>query len=378
MKKMTTISVAAAAYAMAGAGAAFAGCDVVPAVQQASQVASSVTAGLIAQRVNTAASASISTGGAGGAGGTVTTSSPSQTANVGPSSTVSSCTPAPEPEPTLNDDGNAASRQGADAARAKSGKINAVWLASSVTWLNKTDKNGNYGGSVSNAVVGYDRRLSENLIGGIALGYEKVLINTRYVANGGSVEGDTVSVAPYLGYVLADWLVLDASAGYARVMYRFKANATETGDSTANRFFGSTNLTAFERMGDTLFKASVGYLRIGEFQGSYTSSQATFNRASLANFGQLQGTLSAGHDFRTSQGIFTPNAFVRYEYDVPHSAKVDLADGYRSTTDRDGVVFGLGFDAALEDFKINLAATTTQFRTNTEMYGVAANVRYSF
>ena len=278
---------------------------------------------------------------------------------------------------TLGED-ETVSRQSTGAARQGGKKINSVWAASSITWLKKSDPNGDYGGTISNGIIGYDRRLTENLIGGLALGYEKVRINTKYVVNGGSVEGDTVSVSPYVGYSINDWLVVDGVAGYARITYRFKTSATEVGDATANRLFGAGNLTAYQRYDDTLLKASVGYLRIAEFQGSYTTNANTFNRESLANFGQVRATLAAGHDLKTSYGMFTPNVFARYEYDLPHAQKVDLAAGYRSTNDRDGVVFGLGLDFAVEDFKFNLGATTTQFRENLEAFGLDATVRYAF
>ena len=350
----------------------------VPAVQQASQQAGSTTAGLIADRVSSVVSSTgggISTGG-GTSGSTGSgTSGGASTDKLNATST--GCSSTTTNAPALGED-DSVSRRGAEAATAKGGKINAVWVATSVTWLNKIDKNGNYGGSVSNAVVGYDRRLTENLVGGIALGYEKVLINTRYVTNGGSVEGDTVSFSPYVGYSLTDWLVADATAGYARISYRFKTSATEVGDSMANRWFGATNLTAFERYGDTLLKASLGYLRIAEFQNSYTSSAATVNRASLANFGQMRAQLSAGQDLQSRYGLFTPNVFARYEYDLPHTAKVDLANGYRSTNDRDGVVFGIGLDMVMDDWKFSLSGTTTQFRENTEVYGLSGVARYSF
>ncbi len=360
---------------------AFAACDVVPAVQQASQQAGSTTAGLIADRVSSVVSSTgggISTGGGstgGGSTGGGSTGGGSSTEKLNATST--NCSSSSTPVVALGED-DSVSRQGAAAAAAKGAKINAVWVATSVTWLKKSDPNGNYGGTVSNAVVGYDRRLTENLVGGVALGYEKVLINTGYVAGGGSVEGDTVSLSPYLGYSLTDWLVVDATAGYARIGYRFKTSATEIGETMANRWFGATNLTAFERYGDTLLKASLGYLRIAEFQDSYTSNANSVNRASLANFGQMRAQLSAGEDVRTSYGVFTPTVFARYEYDLPHTPKVDLASGYRSTNDRDGVVFGIGVDMAMDDWKFNLSGTTTQFRENTDVYGLSAVARYLF
>lgn len=370
----------AATGALAALNPAFAGCDVVPATQQASTAASTNTAGLIASRVTSVVTTS--TGGTGGSGSTGGTSPGGSTSGGGQVLNTAATPPASCGASTVVVDGlsedETVSRQGSGAAANKTGKINSLWVASSITWLKKTDRNGDFGGTITNGIVGYDRRLTENLVGGLAIGYEKVLINTKYVANGGSVEGDTVSVSPYLGYSINDWLVADAVAGYARITYRFKSNATEIGDATANRLFGAGNLTAYKRYDDTLVKATLGYLRIAEYQGAYTSSTNTFNRDSLANFGQARATLGAGHDVRTSAGVFTPNVFARYEYDLPHAQKVDLAAGYRSSNDRDGVTFGIGIDYAIDDFKLNLGANTSQFRENLDSYGLDITLRYSF
>ncbi|WP_141400515.1 autotransporter outer membrane beta-barrel domain-containing protein [Magnetospirillum sp. 15-1] len=380
------LPVLAAAGTLAAINPAFAGCDVTPVTQQASTAASTNTAGLIASRVTsvvtggggfTASSGGGATGGGTTPGGT-STGSGGPTLNTAPTPTSSSCGATTTPPPDNLTEDEATSRQGSSAAANKSGKINSVWVASSVTWLKKTDRNGDFGGTITNGIVGYDRRLTESLIGGLAVGYEKVLINTKYVANGGSVEGDTVSFSPYLGYSINDWLVADGVAGYARITYRFKSNATEIGDATANRIFGAGNLTAYTRYDDTLLKATLGYLRIAEFQGNYTTNANTFNRDSLANFGQVRATLAAGHDLKTSYGVFTPNVFARYEYDLPHAQKVDLANSYRSSNDPDGVVFGVGLDFLVSDFKVNVGASTSQFRENLESYSLDATVRYAF
>ncbi|KIL96812.1 Glycine-rich cell wall structural protein precursor [Paramagnetospirillum magnetotacticum MS-1] len=374
------LALLAATGALAAIDPAFAGCDVVPATQQASTAASTNTAGLIASRVTSVVTTSTGGGTRGSSSGGTNTGGGSTTTGSGGSLNAASSgcgTTTTTDTATLSED-ETISRQGAGAAQAREQKINSIWVASSVTWLKKTDRNGDYGGTVTNGIVGYDRRLTNDLIGGIAVGYEKVMINTKYVANGGSVEGNTVSVSPYLGYSINDWLVIDGVAGFARIQYRFKSNSQEVGEANANRLFGASNLTAYQRYDDTIVKAAIGYLRIAEFQGSYTSNQNTFNRESLANFGQVRATLSAGHDLKTSYGLFTPNVFARYEYDLPHAQKVDLAAGYRSTNDPDGMTFGIGLDFAIDDLKINVGATTAQFRDNFESYGLDATVRYAF
>jgi outer membrane autotransporter protein len=257
-------------------------------------------------------------------------------------------------------------------------RLNSVWSSGSYNHVKKADVNGRYGGDVKNGVVGYDRRVTRDLILGIAAGYEAVNISTQY--NHGEVEGDSVSLSPYVGYVINDWLSADATLGYSWIHYDFVRDYnTVHGSTNAGRVFGSANLNATQRLGNLGLKGGLGFLRLYEQQAGYTDSTGANVDKAEVNFGQLRATIGGGYDFVTGFGTLTPNAFVRAEYDLPAAHSVMVGNGWQSSSDRTGAVFGLGLDAAIgQDLLLNLTATSTQFRQNTEAYSLVGNVRYSF
>lgn len=257
-------------------------------------------------------------------------------------------------------------------------RLNSLWTGGSYNHVKKGDVNGRYAGDVKNGVVGYDRRVTRDLILGVAAGYEAVDISTQY--NHGEVEGDSVSLSPYLGYIINDWLSADASLGYSWIHYDFVRDYnTVHGSTNAGRVFGSANLNATQRLGNLGLKGGLGFLRLYEQQAGYTDSTGANVDKAEVNFGQLRATIGGGYDFVTGFGTLTPNAFVRAEYDLPAAHSVMVGNGWQSSSDRTGAVFGLGLDAAIgQDLLLNLTATSTQFRQNTEAYSLVGNVRYSF
>lgn len=323
----------------------------------------SATAGLIADRVATVVS-NINMGGVGTAG------TGSQSNVCGDALTTGATLDALDQALGVS---TSSGEQGNGAAR-----YNSVWAGGSYNHVKKGDTNGRYNGDVKNGVVGYDRRVTQNLILGVATGYEQVDITTEY--NSGTVEGSSVSVSPYLGYVINGWLSVDATIGHTWIKYDFTQNGGSVKGSTdAGRWFGSTNLTATHRLGDFRLRGSVGYLRLYEQQDGYRDSTGAQVDKSEVNFGQIRTTVGGAYDIAASFGVLSPNAFVRMEYDTPTSHSVMVGNSWMSSSDRTGAVFGLGVDAAIgNDLVFNVTATSTQFRQNTEAYSLIGNVRYSF
>lgn len=324
---------------------------------ETSRAAASRTAGLIADRVATVVSN--------------TTGARGQTFNA-------ACPTVAEQVDVASDPMLGAGASTASSATSAPARANSVWTAGSYTRVDKADRGGEYDGSVVNAVVGYDRRVTDRLIAGVATGYEKVDIETHY--NNGTVEGDSVTVAPYLGYALTDWLSVDLSLGRTWIGYDFTRNyGGVTGSTDAARWFGAANLTATQRFGDFRAIGGLGYLRLYEDQDSYRESDGTSVPESDINFGQARATVGGAYDIATGFGRVSPNAFARLEYDLPQARSVSLGNGLISTNDRTGMVFGLGLDLAVgDDLTVNLSGSTTQFRENTDAASVAATVRYRF
>lgn len=286
--------------------------------------------------------------------------------------------------PSLTDaDGDAVEQllAAASGATVKSGgprKLNAVWTGGSFTRVKKGDVGGEYNGTVKNGIVGYDSRVTDTLILGLATGYEAVDIHTRY--NNGSVEGSSVSLSPYLGYLINDWLSLDASVGHTWINYDFTSNYNSVKGSTdADRWFGSLNLNAVHHLGDAQLRGGLGYLRLYEDQDAYRDSSGADIAQTQVNFGQARATVGGAYDFVTDFGVVSPNAFVRLEYDLPAAKQVSLGNGLISSSDRTGATFGVGVDLGFgDDLLLSLSGTSTQFRQNTESYSLMANLRFSF
>lgn len=343
-----------------------------PAPQQApavtpetSRQSASATAGLIADRVATVVS-NINVG-----GGTGTNSGDRMYGHSGCDSLTEDAALDPL-------DQALGATTSAEAESKTAPRYNAVWAGGSYNRVKKGDVNGRYDGDVKNGVVGYDRRVTKNLILGLATGYEQVDITTEY--NNGSVEGESVSLSPYLGYVINDWLSVDATLGHTWIDYEFRRNGSAVKGSTkAGRWFGSTNLNATHRLGDFKLRGSVGYLRLYEQQDAYRDNTGAQVDESQVNFGQIRTTVGGSYDIVTGFGVLSPNAFVRMEYDTPASHSVMVGNNWMSSADRTGAVFGVGIDAALNNnLLFNLTATSTQFRQNTEAYSLVGNLRYSF
>lgn len=264
-----------------------------------------------------------------------------------------------------------------DAATTPETVYNSAWTGGAHTRIKKTDASGEFSGNIDSVVVGYDRRLTSDLILGVVVGYDSLDILTHY--NQGSVEGDSIGVAPYIGYAITDWLTVDATLGYAWVNYDMTRDVTVTGSTNGGRVFGGANLTARQNFGDVKLWTSVGYQRLKEERDGYTESDNTVVKDETVDRGQAHATVGGGYDFVTDFGVISPNAFARFEYDLPKGSAVQLTNSLSSSNDRTGIVLGLGTDVALKsNVSFGVSGTMETARENTDAYSVLANVRYAF
>lgn len=319
--------------------------------------ATTATVGMIADRVS-AVSSGIGTGGLSGQ------------SSLG----IASCNPA------LTGDGGDTAQNTANAPQPAPKPDNGVWVSSSATWIKKTDPSGEFSGSVETAVAGYDRKVASSTILGLAFGAETAFINTRY--NAGTIRGRSISMSPYVGFALTDWLTLDATVGHAWVYYNYtdgSAAAEVFSDAHAGRWFGATDLTAKDHIDDVVLTAAVGYMRVSETEKTFISTNKTVVDTTAVNIGQMRATVGAGYDILTSWGKLTPSAFVRIQYEVPHEGAATLATGYVTSTDTTSAVFGINLDAQVNKvWTFNVFGNTEEFRQNTSARTLGLNARYAF
>ncbi len=254
-----------------------------------------------------------------------------------------------------------------------------VWANGGVSWLAGDQQNADFRGTIKTFVTGLDRLVTDDLLVGVALGYEHADIRLKY--NNGRFEANNIAVSPYIGYIINNTFSLDATAGYALLNYDLERNSGNVRGSTdGSRWFGAANLNANTASGPWRFGSSLGYLYLRETTDAYTESDTTRVASGTNHLGQARLAFKLSHVVPTSWGSFTPYGQVRFEYDVDRSAPgvVDNA-GTRAYDDRFGTAFTVGasiFSGNRHTFGIE--ASTTQFRSDISDYSLVGNYRLRF
>lgn len=253
-----------------------------------------------------------------------------------------------------------------------------IWTSGSANRIEKTDDQGRYDGNISNMVVGYDTRLTDDFIAGVALGYEKVDITTKY--NSGKLESSAWTIAPYVGYIIDETFSVDASIGRTAIDYDLLRSSTISAKTDATRWFASANANAKTNLDNFILSGSAGYLWMKENQDGYTESNNNQVSKQNIHFGQYHLTGKVAYPFELqNKNILIPNAFARFEYDAIHEDGAELSTTATATTDPTGVVLGVGADLLTHNNMIfQVSGTTTQLRKNTKAYGLQATFRYNF
>jgi len=223
----------------------------------------------------------------------------------------------------------------------------AGWASYTKTMTDNTKFFTETDGNLDSTLVGFDASPMENMIVGIAVGYENNDIDTKFNAGHQTVKGFTI--APYIGYLFHPNFSVDASAGYSNIdIDQFRRDATGTfiinGNTDSDRWFVAGNLNAFTRVNDFAFAGRVGIIyaeddidsvvEVGEVAGigEFTSPSTTIE------FGQFQ----VGGEVAYSVTAIEPYASVLYEHDFEFE-KVKFDSGLpHLPQDRSDVRFGLG------------------------------------
>jgi len=240
-----------------------------------------------------------------------------------------------------------------------------VWGLGSGVYLDNTKSGANYDGSLYTGMIGMDKQLGDLLVG-VAAGYEKLDLTTKY--NSGNMEYDGWSVVPYLSYSISKDLVLDASFSYTWLDYTMKdtqAGVKYSDSMDAHRMVTSAGLTQYIDWDKFLFSARLGTLYLNEHQDSYLLNATNYGSAGIYTWMGSLG-LRAQYDM----GAFKPFVGATYMQDFMKSGDSD--------TDMWGADFDLGFNYIPADgWVVGLTGT---YGVREDMYkaGGMLNVRYDF
>lgn len=197
-------------------------------------------------------------------------------------------------------------------------------------------------GRVNLELIGVDYTFGNNLIVGLAAGWDQTRIGTSF--NSGNIKGDGNIVAPYLSWRFAPSWNFDATLGAGRARINQVDNSVPgsiTGNYTDRRALGSL---------------SVSYARlVGKWQltgrGSYLAAQDRLDQFTLSNGTTIAGTTNKTGQVRVggqamyNGGVFLPYFGLYYFNDVQR-VSIAQTGGQTPANDRDGFQAQLGIQFA--------------------------------
>ncbi|NNM00184.1 MAG: autotransporter outer membrane beta-barrel domain-containing protein [Gammaproteobacteria bacterium] len=252
------------------------------------------------------------------------------------------------------------------------------WASYSRNNLNNDFSATAFDGSVTNVLGGVDWSFGDNLLVGLAAGYERQDFVTIF--NGGGQETDGIVVAPYAGYRLSDQWSVDGTVGFTYSdieQFRTQVVQTVSSELDAWRVFAAANLNWFGGRDRWLLSARGGLLYAQDSFDSFTENTGVagglFNPEREFDIGQA----SIGGEVGYAIGDFVPFVNGRFIYDVEESV-VEVGPGQAAPgADRTEFQagFGLRYFGRDNGISADVEFTTVETRENIDSYTISATVR---
>jgi len=261
---------------------------------------------------------------------------------------------------SLDEEGKAAGNGG--------GKFG-LWFAGAYTNVDYNKTGSNYDGDLTAGVVGFDYKMNDKLLAGVALGYEDSNITTTF--NTGTEDSSGWTIAPYALYQLDKTYSVDASVGYSRLNYDVKRVEPRdlnsiTGTTDAKRWFAAANLNGDWTMKKLQIGASAGLLSVSEDKDAYTEvgsgGQAVAAKSTDLGRAHIGGDL--GYDLGAAVPYISADFRHDYNTDSSDSSSVEVGIGSRFQ-------FGDAISAGIE-------ANTVQMKNDLDQWGALASFRVKF
>jgi len=248
-----------------------------------------------------------------------------------------------------------------------------IWANLSSTDIEDSNTLTESDASITTYIAGYDQMLDDKTLVGISVTYEDVSVDSAY--NGGSLDSDGITIAPYISYNINDSMAVYAIAGYGWLSYdQNQFNNTAKSDLDAERAFVELNFMAFQNIDRVLFNERIGYLYTHESQDSYTERYTLTNtsakiKSNSISFSQLKANFEvayAGDDLE-------PYFDIGYYYDTDYEKVSGIS------TDRTGGDYTFGLRIHLSDQLLGEVTATQNFsRHKFNETNFSGNIRYSF
>ena len=230
-----------------------------------------------------------------------------------------------------------------------------------------------YDGDRNMFFVGADFTPRDNMVLGLAIGYEDTSIDTDF--NLGQLDADGWTIAPYFGMILNDTWSLDINAGWSDIdTDQDRSSGTITSDYNTDRWFVSANVSGYTQVNNWSLSGRTGLMNAESEDDSFTESNGTVvnSRATLLT------QFSLGGEAAYPMGDFEPYVTATYNYDL-HATETVLTAGVQPSNDDDDVLLGLGF-RYFKDDNLSMSAQydTRQGRSDFDEDTFSFNVRWDF
>ena len=248
------------------------------------------------------------------------------------------------------------------------GKIG-LWFSGSYTNIDSNQVDAQFDGDISSGVVGIDYKVKDNLIAGVALGYEDSNFTTTF--NAGTEDSSGWTVAPYALFQVNKTFSVDATVGYSSLNYdmtraEVRDLNTVTGSTDAERWFAAANVNGDWVKNKFLIGGSVGVLSVSEDKDAFTEvgSGAFAVAANSTNIGRVHIGGDLGYDLGKMVPYVSADFRHDYDTDATGSESVEVGIGSR---------FKLG-----NAISASIEANTVQLKDNLDQYGAVASFRVTF
>jgi len=226
------------------------------------------------------------------------------------------------------------------------------------------------------ALFGLDVMPRDDLLLGVSLSLERSDVDTRF--NGGEQNITAISVAPYVGFLLTNWLTVDAAAGVGSVQndqFRTAGGARISSDVESLRVFANVNATGTWALGPLLASGRAGLLYVTQEDDEFTES----NGVVIGDTRSRLGRFLLGGELAYATGAWEPYVGATFEHDFSRD-RVSFAAGVaQPKSDASDVLFAAGVRYyGRDDLSGSIEYSTVLGRRNLDEHIVNANVRWSF
>ncbi len=225
-------------------------------------------------------------------------------------------------------------------------------------------------------LLGLDVMPTDKWLLGVFVSLERSEIKTRF--NGGKQSITGISLTPYAGFLLTDWLTVDAALGIGTVktdQFRTSAATRISSDVESTRIYGSVNATATWALGPPLASGRAGALYATQDDDSFLESNNTRTADSRSNVGRLL----FGGELAYAAGAWEPYVSGTFEHDFTRT-KVAFAPGVaQPKSDDTDVLVAVG----LRYYGNNNLSGSIEYnkilgRRNLDEDSLSANARWQF